>query len=91
VTSTQILAVVLYSLATVFAIWGPGISAVRAVRRYKASKDARVGTWDDPALDADHVRATTFADAAWGWAEFGFVALGVVLGSVASIILVVAT
>lgn len=89
-TSVQILAVVLYSAAAVFAVWGPAISAVRALRRYKASQDPRVGTWHDPALDADHVRATTFADAVWGWAEFGFVALGVVLASVASVILVVA-
>ena len=88
-TATQTLAIGLYSFAAVLAVVGPGIAAFRLVGKYRASKSELVGTWSDPALDADHVRATAFSDAAWGFVEFGFVALGVVLASVASIILVV--
>lgn len=85
---TQTLAVVLYSVAAVLAVWGPGIALVRIYRKYRATDDERLGTWDDPALDPVEVRKAARADAWWGVAEFGFVAAGVILASIASIILV---
>lgn len=83
------LAVVLYSVGAVLAIVGPLIAAIRTAGKYRASKSELTGTWSDPAIDPDHIRATALADAWWSVTEFGFVALGVVLASVASIILVV--
>lgn len=88
-TTTQAVAVFLYSLAGVFAIFGPGIGAVRLIAKYRASKSELVGTWSDPALDPDEIRAAALRDAGFGVLEFGLVALGVVLASIASIILVV--
>lgn len=89
-TSTQVLAIVLYSVGGVCAIVGPLIAALRIVRKHSEAESELTGTWSDPAIDPDHIRATARADAWWGVTEFGFVALGVVLASIASIILVVA-
>lgn len=88
-TSTQTLAIVLYSLGAVFAVVGPLIAAIRIAGKNREAQSELTGTWDDPAIDPDVIRARARADAWWGVTEFGFVALGVVLASVASIILVV--
>ncbi|WP_347123278.1 hypothetical protein [Microbacterium sp. SY138] len=88
-TSTQVLAIVLYSVGGVFAVVGPLIAAVRIMGKNRDAQSELTGTWIDPANDPDHIRATARADAWWGLTEFGFVGLGVVLASVASIILVV--
>lgn len=88
-TSTELLAIVLYSTGGVFALIGPAIAAIRAVGKYRASKSEHTGTWNDPAIDSEAIRETAFRDAVWAIVEYGFVALGVVLASIASIILVV--
>lgn len=87
----QCVALSLYVLGAVFAIAGPLIGAVRLIRKYRASKSDTVGTYGyfDEQFDAANIRATALRDATWGFAEFSFVALGVVLASVASIILIV--
>lgn len=89
-TPIQVLAIVLYSTAAVVAIFGPAIGAVRLVGKYRESKKFE-GTFDDfnRAFDAATVHAKALRDTGFGLLEFGFVALGVVLASVASIILVV--
>jgi hypothetical protein len=91
VTSAQTFAVVLYSIGGVFALFGPGIAAVRIVGKYRGAQSELTGTWADPAIDPDHIRASARADAWWGFTEYLFLALGVVCASVASIILVVPT
>lgn len=89
-TSLQVVAIVLYSVGAVFAIVGPLIAAMRVATKYREAQSELTGTWSDPAIDPDNIRATARADAWWGVTEFGFVALGVVLASIASIVLVVA-
>lgn len=91
-TSTQALAIVLYSVGAVAAIVGPLIAAIRLGRRYREAK-AYKGTIGDfnAANSVEGVQSKALRDTAWGVTEFAFVALGVVLASVASIILVVPT
>lgn len=89
-TNTDILAIVLYSLGGFFAIWGPGIATFRVVRKYAEAKRSPGGYDMIDALGKPEVfRPVASRDAVWGVLEFGFVALGVVLASIASIILVV--
>lgn len=85
----QALAIVLYASGAVFAIVGPLIAVVRISVKYRKTQDELTGTWIDPAIDPDNIRAEARADAWWGVTEFGFVALGVVFASVASIILII--
>lgn len=89
-TATQSIAIFLYSCAAVFAIFGPGIAAFRILGKYRESKKIR-GTAAElnTSMDPVKVRAAALRDATWGIVEFGFVAAGVVLASIASIILVV--
>jgi hypothetical protein len=62
---------------------------MRARRRHAAARDDdRVGTWSDPALDPDEIRASARRDAWWGVAEFSLVGLGVVCGMAASLLLI---
>lgn len=89
-TATQTLAVVLYSIGAVFAIVGPLIAAVRVVRKYSEAKHSEGGYDMIDALGTPEMfRPAALREAVWGIVEFGFVALGVVLASIASIILVV--
>lgn len=79
----------LYVAGALLAIIGPAIAAMRARRRHTAIRDDdRVGTWSDPALDPEEIRAAARRDAWWGVAEFSLVRLGVVSGMVASLLLV---
>lgn len=88
-TPTQTLAIALYASGAVFAIVGPLIAVIRISVKYRKTQNELTGTWDDPAIDPDNIRAEARADAWWSVTEFGFVALGVVFASVASIILII--
>lgn len=90
-TPTQVWAIALYSVGTVFAVWGPGIAAARILRAYKRTKKTYVGSYGNVqnAVSKDTVHRKAWEDAVWGIAEFAFVGLGVVCASIASIILVV--
>lgn len=87
-TPTQVFAIVLYASGAVFAIVGPLIAVIRISVKYGKAQDELTGTWNDPALDPDNIRAEARADAWWSVTEFGFIALGVVFASLASIILI---
>lgn len=87
-TSTQTLAIVLYSLGAVAAIVGPLIAAVRLISRYGKAK-ATPNTRAELNAFAERARDQAKGDAWWGVAEFGLVALGVVLAAIASVVLVV--
>lgn len=88
-TSIESWAVGLFAAGAVFAIFGPGIAAVRIGRKHREAK-AFKGTIADfnQSMTPSVARASALRDATWGIVEFGFVALGVVLAAVASIILV---
>lgn len=88
-TELQTVSIALYLLSAFFAVWGGWLTARRAHRKYRDTLDDALGDWDDPRIDPVHMRDEARSDAWWSFAEFGFIALGVLLGAVASIILVV--
>ena len=89
-TDIQYWALALYASGAVFAIWGPGIATVRIVGKYREAKANYKGTYGDVenSLRKEAVHEVALRDAVWGILEFVFVGLGVLLASVASILLV---
>lgn len=87
--SVEAWAYLLFILGAASAITGPAIAAIRTASKYQKAKEVKmthtaVGALVDPAVVTPAARR----DAWWGVAEFGLVALGVVLAAVASIILI---
>lgn len=89
-TDIQYWALALYASGAVFAIWGPGIAAVRIIGKYREAKTNYKGTYGDVdrSMRKETVHETALRDAVWGILEFVFVGLGVLLASIASILLV---
>lgn len=89
-TDIQYWALALYASGAVFAIWGPGIATVRIVGKYREAKANYKGNYSDvqKSVRKETVHEVALRDAVWGILEFVFVGLGVLLASVASILLV---